>query len=102
MKDKIKQGTCDACGIKYNKEKYEVDERFVGYVWQQCPNCNYHPNNERRIRLLISQNMTANIDHLGGIQFNHRELSDIIIQEIQKIWPKLEKSKQNDMHRKNL
>lgn len=78
-----KKGKCDACGIIYTKEVYDLsgsNPNKWGYKFAFCPRCGYDPDIERDIEELIKISVSAEIKE-GKVELNYKELTDIIDKE---------------------
>lgn len=78
-----KKGKCDACGIIYTKEVYDLsgsNPNKWGLYFACCPRCGYNPNINKDVEELIEISVSAEIKN-GKVELNYKELADIIDKE---------------------
>jgi hypothetical protein len=95
-RDRYKKGECEACQVIYAKEVENMsgsNPNDWGYFYKACPNCYYHPEINEDMERMLGLGISAEFGTDGKIVFDIDGLSDLIIGELVKYWPKPKKKK---------
>lgn len=87
------RGRCEVCKIKYEKEVSVGSPVFgtAGIDYNSCPRCGFNPQIKKNIRNIIYENYILKIGRYHSI--NGDELTDLIMEDMIKLWPKPEREK---------
>jgi len=81
---------CLICKTKYVSSTsgidYDSHEEWTEY--KPCPNCGYHQEIPRSIYKILETKTHLSFGPKRGMDMNTQELTDLIVQEIIKFWPK--------------
>jgi hypothetical protein len=81
---------CNVCGTEYEtyKVKLEPDSHFRYTEYYPCPTCKYTGKIEVDIKEALENKTVLKFNPGKPITMNTEELTDIILESIEKNWPK--------------
>ena len=87
------ESNCQACNTKYLSSELGIvpDSHFDYTEYFPCPKCGYNPEIPTVIYKTLEERMRVEFRPDGKARMNTRELADLIVTEIIKLWPRGEK-----------
>jgi hypothetical protein len=84
-----RKGVCKICQTEYTIEEWGVchDSHVTYHHYNPCPSCSYTPEIEEFLERVLEKDIKVTLT-TRGLSINHKELSDKILEGLEKIWPR--------------